>query len=101
MVTDLLAVANLLGKNLLWNFAAKDGGGSGGIFWDGAFHIIGQIAAIRPGIGTQLLLIEGLQIIQSLLGGKAAETVGFPLQCGQIIAPGLSPTALSAPQNGW
>ena len=31
MVADLLAVANLLGKNLLWDVAAKDSGGSGGI----------------------------------------------------------------------
>ena len=85
VVTDLFTVANLLRKNLLRKFAAKDSGGSGSIFRDGTFHIIGQITAVRPGIGTQLLFIERLQIIQGLLGGKAAEPVGFPLQSGQII----------------
>ena len=79
VVADLLAVANLLGKNLLGGFAAKDSGSSCGIVRDGSFHIIGQITTVRPRIGTQLLFIEGLQIIQSLLGSKAAEPVGVPL----------------------
>ena len=42
-------------------------------------HIRGQIPAVRPGISTQLFLIEVLQIVQRLLGGKPQQAVGVPL----------------------
>ena len=32
-------------------------------------HIGGQVAAVRAGVGTQLFLVEILQVIQRLLGG--------------------------------
>ena len=79
VVTDLFAVAHLFGKNMIGNITAKNGGGSGKIFRDCAFHIVRKIAAVRPGIGTQLLFIQGLQIIQGLLGSEAANPVGIPL----------------------
>ncbi len=42
-------------------------------------HIRGQIPVVRPGISTQLFLIEVLQIVQRLLGGKPQQAVGVPL----------------------
>ena len=54
----------------------------------GCLHILGQILAISTGIGRQLFLIEGLQVIKGLLGGVAVDTVTFPLQGRQIIEVG-------------
>ena len=51
-------------------------------------HITCQELTVRPGIGNQLLLIQGLRIVQGLLGGIAEDPVGIPLQCGQVIEPG-------------
>ena len=45
----------------------------------GCLHILGQILAVRPGIGRQLLLIEGLHIVKGLLSRIAIDTVTFPL----------------------
>ena len=51
-------------------------------------HIIGEILAVRSRIGQQLLFVECLGIIKGLLGGKAKEPVGLPLQGGQVIELG-------------
>ena len=48
-------------------------------------HILRQIAAVRPGIGCQPLLIEGLEIVKGLLCGVVKEAVGLPLESGQIV----------------
>ena len=45
----------------------------------GCLHILGQILAVRPGIGRQLFLIEGLHIVKGLLRRIAIDTVTFPL----------------------
>ena len=44
--------------------------------------------AVRAGISGQLLFIQGLHIIQRLLGCEAKQTVGIALQAGQIIELG-------------
>ena len=51
-------------------------------------HIAGQIPAVRARVSKQLFLIQGLHIIQRLLGGEAKQTVGVTLQAGQIIESG-------------
>ena len=54
----------------------------------GCLHILGQILAVRPGIGRQLFLIEGLHIVKGLLRRIAIDTVTFPLQSRQVIQAG-------------
>ena len=47
--------------------------------------ISGQIAAVRPGIGDQLLFIQGLGVVEGLLGCESKNTVGVPLKRRQVI----------------
>ena len=54
----------------------------------GLRHVSGQIPAVRPGIGQQLLLVERLRVVQSLLGRVAEQAVGLPLQSGQVVELG-------------
>ena len=54
----------------------------------GCLHILGQILAVRPGIGRQLFLIKGLHIVKGLLGRIAIDAVTFPLQSCQVIQAG-------------
>ena len=61
------------------------GGGRRHIRRDLFFHIVGEKAAVRPGIGAKLLFIESLQIVQRLLGRIAQRAVGVPLEAGQVV----------------
>ena len=54
----------------------------------GCLHILGQILAVGTGIGRQLFLIEGLQVVKGLLGGVAVDTVSFPLHGRLMIEAG-------------
>ena len=47
--------------------------------------VLRQIIGIGTGIGQQLLFIEGLGIVQHLLGGVAKQPVSIPLEGSQII----------------
>ena len=51
-------------------------------------HIRSQIAAVRPGIGAELLFIQVLQVVQGLLSGVSQQPVGVPLERGQVIEGG-------------
>ena len=51
-------------------------------------HIRSQVTAVRPGVGTELLFIEVLQIVQGLLGCEPQQPVGVPLEGGQVIEGG-------------
>jgi len=51
-------------------------------------HIRSQIAAIRAGIGAELLFIQILQIIKRLLGRISQQSVGVPLEGSQVIEGG-------------
>ena len=51
-------------------------------------HVRGQVAAVRPGVGAELLFIEVLQIVQRLLRRIAQQAVGVPLEGGQVIERG-------------
>ena len=48
-------------------------------------HIIGQILAVRAGVGQPLLFIELLGVIKGLLGGKSKQAVGLPLQGCEVV----------------
>ena len=48
-------------------------------------HVGGQVAAVGPGIGTEFLFIEILQVVQGLLGRISQQAVGIPLEGGQVI----------------
>jgi len=48
----------------------------------------GQIPAVGTGIAGQLLFVQALRIIQRLLRRIAQQTVGVPLQAGQVVKPG-------------
>ena len=64
-------------------FPQPENQGSGG-----CLHIFGQILAVRPGIGRQFFLIEGLYIIKGLLCRIAIDAVTFSLQSRQVIQAG-------------
>ena len=51
-------------------------------------HVAGQIPAVCPGIGQQLLFIERLGVVQGLLGRVAEYPVCLPLQGGQVVQLG-------------
>ena len=51
-------------------------------------HVLGQILAVRTGIGQQSLLVKLLGIIKGLLCREAEQAVSFPLQGGQVIELG-------------
>ena len=88
VVADLAAVADLPCVYALRRGCFADGGGNGCKLRHGGFQIIGEEAAVRAGIGAELLFIEGLQVIKRLLGGIAQRAVGIPLEGGQVIEPG-------------
>ena len=54
----------------------------------GLRHVGGQKPAVRPGIGQQLFLIEGLCVVQRLFRRVAEDAVGLPLEGGQVVEPG-------------
>ena len=51
-------------------------------------HILGQILAVRAGIGQQFLFIKLLGIVKGLLCREAEHAVCLPLQGGQVIELG-------------
>ena len=51
----------------------------------GVLHIVGDVAAVRPGIGQQLVLIELLGAVQRLLRGVAVQLVRVALERCQIV----------------
>ena len=54
----------------------------------GLRHIAGQIPAVRPGVGQQLLLVQRLCVVQGLLGRVTEHPVCLPLQGGQVVELG-------------
>ena len=84
VVGHLFTVAYLTGIDLAQRFAGNLGG-DGGKLRNLVLHIVRQKTAVGAGIGAELFLIEGLQIVQGLLGGIAQQTVGVPLEGSQIV----------------
>ena len=85
VVADFFAVAHLSCVHTPRRVCFADGGGHGCKLRHRGFQIVCEEAAVRAGIGAELLFIEGLQIVQRLLGGIAQRAVGFSLEGGQVI----------------
>ena len=66
VVGDFAAVADLIGQHRLRLFLAAEDGGDKRQGRDAPGHVRSQIAAVGPGVGDELFLIEGLEISQSL-----------------------------------
>ena len=88
VVADLAAVAYPSCVHTHRRVCFADNGGHGCKLRHRGFQIVGEEAAVRAGIGAELLFIERLQIVQRLLGGIAQRAVGIPLEGGQVIEPG-------------
>ena len=85
VVGYLFGIAHLLGKHLIRGILPVNSRCTQNDCRDTSQHIVRQIAAVRSGIGTQLLFIERLQIVQGLLGGVPQKPVGISLEGGQVI----------------
>ena len=85
VVADLGTVAYLGRVADFRGLGPADSGGHGGQGRDLRLHVICQIPAVCPGIGTELFFIQALQVVQGLLGGIAQGAVGVPLEGGQVI----------------
>ena len=88
VVADLAAVADLSCVHTLRRGCFADGSGNGHKLRHRGFQIVGEEAAVRAGVGAELLFIEGLQVIKRLLCGIAQRAVGLPLEGGQVVEPG-------------
>ena len=52
----------------------------------GGHHVVGDVAAVGPGVGQSLVpLIEALHQVQGLLGGVGVFLVGVPLELRQVV----------------
>ena len=85
VVADLAAVAYLSCVHALRCGGFADNGSNGHKLRHRGFQIIGEEAAVRAGIGAELLFIERLQVVKRLLGGIAEAAVGFSLEGGQVV----------------
>ncbi|MBR8803522.1 hypothetical protein IX299_001979 [Porphyromonas levii] len=53
--------------------------------WDFLKHILRDIATTRAWVGGYLLLVEVLSDRQGLVGRETVATIGFLLECGQVV----------------
>ena len=88
MVADFFAVAHLPCIHTPRRGCFADGGGNGHKLRHGGFQIVGEEAAVRAGVGAELFLVEGLQVVKRLLCGVAEAAVGLPLERGQVVELG-------------
>ena len=88
VVADLAAVADLSCVHALRCGGFADNGSNGHKLRHRGSQIISEEAAVRAGIGAELLFIEGLQVVKRLLCGVAEAAVGLPLERGQVVEPG-------------
>ena len=88
VIGDFFTAAYLLGADGRRLLHAADSGSGGDKAGDAALHIVGQEAAVGARVGTELLFIERLEIVEGLLGGVAENAVGIALEGGQVIEGG-------------
>ena len=67
VIGDFFAAAHLLGADGRRLLHAADSGSGGDKAGDAALHIVGQKAAVGARVGTELLFIERLEIVEGLL----------------------------------
>ena len=85
VVGHFIVVAHLFCVDGRGRYHTTDSGGRRNKAADAVLHILGQKAAVCTGVGTELLFIEGLEIIKGLLGGVAQDAVCITLERGQIV----------------
>ena len=88
VIGDFFTAAYLFGADGRRLVHAADSGSGGDKAGDAALHIVGQEAAVGARVGTELLFIERLEIVEGLLGGIAENTVGVALEGGQVVERG-------------
>ena len=88
VIGNFFAAAHLFGADGLRLFHAADSGSGGNKAGDAALHIVSQIAAVGSRVGTELLFIERLEIVEGLLRGVAENAVGIALEGGQVVERG-------------
>ena len=98
VVADFGVTAHLRGVDFLRQRSAAQRGRDGGQLGNSGGQIIGEIPAVCTGIGAELFLIEGLQVVEGLLGCIAQGAVGRPLEGSQIKEGGRLFTFLFALQ---
>ena len=90
VIGNFFAAAYLFGADGRRLLHAADSGSGGDKAGDAALHIVGQEAAVGARVGTELLFIERLEIVEGLLRGIAEDAVGVALESGQVIECGRS-----------
>ena len=85
VVRDLFGITELFPIDFIRNGQIADARGPQKNLFHTGQHIVRQIPAVRSGVGTELLFIECLQIVKCLLSRIPQQTVGIPLQAGQVI----------------
>ena len=88
VIGDFFTAAYLLGADGRRLLHAADSGSGGDKAGDAALHIVGQEAAVGARVGTELLFVEGLEIVEGLLRGVAENAVGVALEGGQVVERG-------------
>ena len=88
VIGNFFAAAYLFGADGRRLLHTADSGSGGNKAGDAALHIVGQKAAVGARVGTELLFIERLEIVEGLLRGVAENAVGVALEGGQIVERG-------------
>ena len=88
VIGNFFAAAYLFGADGRRLLHTADSGSGSDKAGDAALHIVGQEAAVGARVGAELLFIEGLEIVEGLLGGIAENAVGVALEGGQIVERG-------------
>lgn len=85
VVADLFAIAHLRRVHGRGQIRAADAACTAHDGRDRGQHIVGQKAAVGSGIGTELLFVKRLQIVERLLRRMAEQPVRVALERGQIV----------------
>ena len=85
MIGHLLVVAHLLSEHRRGGIDSTNACSADHSSIYTVSHIFGEISAVGSGIGAELLFVQALNIVQSLLCRITQDTVGIALQRSQII----------------
>ena len=82
VVGDLGAVADLFSVDGKRRLKAADASRAEDEGLHSLLHAVREIAAVRARVGAEAFLVEGLKIVQCLLGCIAEDAVGLALERG-------------------
>ena len=88
VVGDLGAVADLFSVDGKRRLKAADARRAEDEGLYAVCHSIREETAVRARVGAEAFLVEGLKIVQRLLGGVAEDAVGLALERGQVVERG-------------